>query len=292
MSPTVRRSNRSVLVVCALAMAAFAAAAPLNAQTRAWAFSSYEGAMTSSGRDLGSMSQSTFETAQQRKQKYLDEIQGMLVRNFGKADPEVMKAFAAVPREYYMYNYETGHNMGPSAYEVPAQEWKIGYGSVLTDYLMQAYMTAKAHPKPTDVSLEIGTGSGFQSSILSRIVKKAYTIEIITSLGDKVKNIFAPLGFENVDSRVGDGFFGWPEVEGGFDIILVTAQAPFVPPALLAQLKKGGRMIVPIGQPWKPQYLYIFTKDDQGKVHSQRDVSTLFIPMTGQIQTPPPRPSH
>jgi len=138
--------------------------------------------------------------------------------------------------------------------------------------------------------LEIGTGSGFQSSLLSRIVKKAYTIEIITALGDMVMNIFTPLGLSNVDSRVGDGFFGWPEVEGGFDIILVTAQAPFVPPALLAQLKKGGRMIIPIGQPWKPQFLYIYTKDAQGKVHSQRDVSTLFIPMTGQIQTPPPRP--
>ncbi len=123
-------------------------------------------------------------------------------------------------------------------------------------------------------------------------MKKAYTIEIITSLGDKVKNIFAPLGFENIESRVGDGFFGWPEVEGGFDIILVTAQAPFVPPALLAQLKKGGRMIIPIGQPWKPQFLYMFTKDAQGKVHSQRDVATLFIPMTGQIQTPPPRPAR
>jgi protein-L-isoaspartate(D-aspartate) O-methyltransferase len=69
-----------------------------------------------------------------------------------------------------------------------------------------------------------------------------------------------------------------------------TSGQPFVPPALLAQLKKGGRMIIPIGQPWKPQYLYLFTRDDAGKVHSQRDVSTLFIPMTGQIQTPPPRP--
>ena len=279
-------STAIALVLCTLA------AQTLTAQTRAWQFSSYGSAMSSSGRELGSMSEGTFDTAQERKQKYLDEIRGMLARDFGTVDPAVMQAFAEVPREYYMYNYESGHNMAGSAYEVPAQEWKIGYGSVLTDYIMQAYMTAKAHPKPTDVSLEIGTGSGFQSSILSRIVKQAYTIEIITSLGDKVKNIFSPLGFENIDSRVGDGFYGWPEVEGGFDIILVTAQAPFVPPALLAQLKKGGRMIIPIGQPWKPQYLYIFTKDDAGKVHSQRDVSTLFIPMTGQIQTPPPRPSR
>jgi len=267
-------------------------AMPLGAQQRAWEFPVYENAMRGSGREMGAVDESAFLTAQKRKPKYLDEIRAVLVRNFSTADPAVMKAFAEVPREYYMYNYEAGRNMGQSAYEVPAQEWKIGYGSVLTDYMMQAYMTAKAKPRATDISLEIGTGSGFQSSILSRIVKKAYTIEIITSLGDKVKNIFAPLGFENVESRVGDGFFGWPEAEGGFDIILVTAQAPFVPPALLSQLKKGGRMIIPIGQPWKPQFLYIFTKDAQGKVHSQRDVSTLFIPMTGQIQTPPPRPSR
>ncbi len=248
--------------------------------------------MQESGRQVGSADESAFAAVQARKQKYVDEIKAMLIRNFGEADPAILKAFEEVPREYYMYNYEAGRNMGQSAYEVPAREWKIGYGSVLTDYMMQAYMTAKAKPKATDVSLEMGTGSGFQSSLLSRIVKKAYTIEIITSLGDKVKNIFAPLGFANIESRVGDGFFGWPEVEGGFDIILVTAQAPFVPPALLAQLKKGGRMIIPIGQPWKPQFLYMFTKDAQGKVHSQRDVATLFIPMTGQIQTPPPRPEH
>ena len=275
--------------LCLFAICALAAAS-LGAQT--WNFAAYKNAMTQSGRKLGSMSQGLFESTQQRKQKYLNEIRTMLTRDFGAPDPALMRAFSEVPREYYMYNYETGKNMGQSANEVPAQEWKIGYGSVLTDYIMQAYMTAKSHPKPTDVSLEIGTGSGFQSSILSRIVKKAYTIEIITSLGEKVKNIFTPLGLDNIESRVGDGFYGWPEVEGGFDIILVTAQAPFVPPALLVQLKKGGRMIIPIGQPWKPQYLYIFTKDNAGKVHSQRDVSVLFIPMTGHIQAPPPRPSR
>ncbi len=279
------------LFVCVLLFSS-AGTLSLGAQQRSWQFTAYDSAMQESGRQVGSADEQTFLAVQARKQKYIDEVRAMLLRNFGEADPVILKAFEEVPREYYMYNYEAGRNMGQSAYEVPAQEWKIGYGSVLTDYTMQAYMTAKAKPRPTDVSLEVGTGSGFQSSLLSRIVKKAYTIEIITSLGDKVKNIFAPLGFENIESRVGDGFFGWPEVEGGFDIILVTAQAPFVPPALLAQLKKGGRMIIPIGQPWKPQFLYLFTKDAQGKVHSQRDVATLFIPMTGQIQTPPPRPAR
>jgi protein-L-isoaspartate(D-aspartate) O-methyltransferase len=279
---------KKALILCVFALVAGVSA--FAQQT--WNYAAYSAAIEKSGRRIGALDEGSFLAAQQRKQRYLDDIRAMLVRDFGVADPAVMKAFQDVPREYYMYDYEAERNLGHSAYENPALEWKIGYGSVLTDYVMQAYMSAKCRPKPTDVSLEVGTGSGFQSSILSRIVKKAYTIEIITSLGDKVKNIFTPLGYSNVDSRVGDGFFGWPEVEGGFDIILVTAQAPFVPPALLAQLKKGGRMIIPIGQPWKPQFLYMFTKDAQGKVHSQRDVSTLFIPMTGQIQTPPPRNSR
>ncbi|MGA2974057.1 MAG: protein-L-isoaspartate O-methyltransferase [Spirochaetia bacterium] len=278
---------KKILVKCAIAVIGIT---PLFAQQSAWNYTAYEKAMSESGRRIGAMDEKTFLAVQERKQQSIEEIKAMLRRNFGYVDPSVIKAFEEIPREYFAYNYESERNLGQSAYEVPAREWKIGYGSVLTDYLMQAYMTQRCKPKPTDVSLEIGTGSGFQSSLLSRIVKKAYTIEIITALGDMVMNIFTPLGLSNVDSRVGDGFFGWPEVEGGFDIILVTAQAPFVPPALLAQLKKGGRMIIPIGQPWKPQFLYIYTKDAQGKVHSQRDVSTLFIPMTGQIQTPPPRP--
>jgi len=262
------------------------------AAERRWDYSAYQKAMQASGRQVGGVDEKAFRVAQERKQAFLDQIQAMLARDFGAVDPAVLRAFKEVPREYYMYDYEAERNLAAGAYELPAREWKIGYGSVLTDFVMQAYMTAKCKPKPTDVSLEIGTGSGFQSSLLSRIVKQAYTIEIITNLGDKVRNIFTPLGYTNIVPRVGDGFFGWPEVKDGFDIILVTAQAPFVPPALLAQLKKGGRMIIPIGQPWKPQFLYIFTKDEQGKVHSQRDVSTLFIPMTGEIQTPPPKPTH
>jgi protein-L-isoaspartate(D-aspartate) O-methyltransferase len=282
------KSFRALIISASLLAAVPAVVHP----QQAWNFATYRQALEASGRDIGSVDEKAFQAAADRKQKVLDQIQAMLVRSFGAADPAVMKAVAEVPREYFMYDYEGERNLAGSAYEWPAREWKIGYGSVLTDYIMQAYMTARARPRPTDVSLEVGTGSGFQSSLLSRIVKHAYTIEIITALGDRVKDIFTPLGYSNVSARVGDGTFGWPEVEGGFDIILVTAQAPFVPPALLKQLKPGGRMIVPIGQPWKPQFLYVFTKDAQGKVHSQRDVSTLFIPMTGDIQTPPPRPNR
>ena len=106
-----------------------------GAQQRAWQFTAYDTAMQESGRQVGSADEQAFLAAQERKQKYIDEIKAMLERNFGAADPAILKAFEEVPREYFMYNYEAGRNMGQSAYEIPAQEWKIGYGSVLTDYI-------------------------------------------------------------------------------------------------------------------------------------------------------------
>src|SRR5580698_11139885 len=149
-------------------------------------------------------------------------------------------------------------------------------------------MTQVRKPGPDDVTLEIGTGSGFQSSLLSRIVKQAYSIEIIEPLGKAVGKIFAPLGYDNVQSRVGDGYYGWPEVQGGFDIIIVTCAAQYAPPELFKQLKSGGRMIIPIGQPFKRgQFLYVYTKDAEGKVHSRKDVGVFFIPMTGAMMNRP-----
>ena len=150
-------------------------------------------------------------------------------------------------------------------------------------------MTQVCQPKPGDMTLEIGTGSGFQSALLSRIVKQAYSIEIIEPLGQAVGKIFAPLGYDNVHTRVGDGYYGWPEVAGGFDIIIVTCAAQYAPPDLFKQMKPGGRMIIPIGQPFKRgQVLYVYTKDAEGKIHSRRDMGVFFIPMTGAIEKNPP----
>jgi hypothetical protein len=116
------------------------------------------------------------------------------------------------------------------AYEEESRPWRIGLGSALSDYRGQAYMTQICQPKAGERALEIGTGSGFQVSILSRIVERAYSIEIIEPLGKAVAEIFKPLGYGNIETRIGDGYFGWPEVEGGFDIIIVTCVAQHVPP--------------------------------------------------------------
>jgi protein-L-isoaspartate(D-aspartate) O-methyltransferase len=267
-------SSLLFLIFCAVPLAVFA---------DAWTFSAFGRAMIASGRNIGKLDEGIFQAVQARKPAMIANISNFLKNRLGKPDPLVIKAFREVPREYFMYNYQYDTSSAARAYETPAKDYDVGYGSTLSDYEVQAYMTQLVRPTPTDVCLEIGTGSGFQSALLSRIVKDVYSIEIITSLGEEVDKIYAPIGY-NVHTRVGDGFYGWPEVNDGFDVIMVTCQAAFVPPPLLAQLKPNGRMVIPVGQPWRRQFLYLFTKDAEGKVHSKKEISVLFIPMTGRIQ--------
>jgi protein-L-isoaspartate(D-aspartate) O-methyltransferase len=245
--------------------------------------------MHRSGRPVD-LTDAQFDAIQARKPAALARIEQYLKDHLGAADPAVMAAFREVPREYYHYQYADHRALPGEAYETDPKPWALGYGSALSDYLGQAYMTQICKPTAADVTLEIGTGSGFQSSLLSRIVKHAYSIEIIEPLGHAVGKIFAPLGYNNISSRVGDGYFGWPEVTEGFDIIIVTCAAQYAPPDLFKQLKPNGRMIIPIGQPFKRgQVLYVYTKDAEGKVHSRRDVGVFFIPMTGaMMKTPAP----
>jgi protein-L-isoaspartate(D-aspartate) O-methyltransferase len=239
--------------------------------------------MNASGRPV-SLTEAQFDAIQQRKPAALRHIETYLKERLGEANPAVMAAFSTVPREYFHYIYSEHRATPGDAYEDTPKPWSLGYGSALSDYLGQAYMTQICKPKSEDVTLEIGTGSGFQSALLSRVVKQAYSIEIIEPLGKAVGRIFAPLGYHNVHTRVGDGYYGWPEVQGGFDIIIVTCAAQFAPPDLFKQMKPGGRLVIPIGQPFKRgQVLYVYTKDDTGKIHSKRDIGVFFIPMTGVI---------
>lgn len=285
-----------VVACCALASTAggvlagsLAQASPAPAPQSAWkpgepwSFKAYQEAMRLSGRASG-LDEAGFAQVQARKAQALRDIEQYLKRRFGTADAEVLRAFRELPREYFHYNYQSGRSFASNAYEARPKPWAIGYGSALSDYLGQAYMTQLARPRAGETVLEIGTGSGFQSALLSRMVQEVYSIEIIKPLGDRVSRIQAPLGLGNVHVRVGDGYFGWPEVQGGFDIIMVTCVARYVSPELLRQLKPGGRLIVPIGQPFKRgQVLYVFTKDASGRVHSRKDMGVFFIPMTGRI---------
>ncbi len=244
-------------------------------------------AMRKSGRPTD-LTEEQFQAIQARKPAAMHRIEAYLKEHLGSADPAIMRAFQEVPREYFHYVYPEHRSQSGVAYEDDPKPWALGYGSALSDYLGQAYMTQVCKPQPGETTLEIGTGSGFQSSLLSRIVKRSYSIEIIEPLGQAVGKIFAPLGYDNVQTRVGDGYFGWPEVKGGFDVIIVTCAAQYAPPELFKQLKLGGRMLIPIGQPFKRgQLLYVYTKDDEGKVHSRKDVGVFFIPMTGAMMNRP-----
>jgi protein-L-isoaspartate(D-aspartate) O-methyltransferase len=274
-----------------LTAAALLIGGPASAGAIPWTREAYEEAMRRSGRSV-ELTDAQFDAIQRRKPAVLAHIEHYLAERLGQADPAVMAAFRAVPREYFHYIYSEHRATPGDAYEDTPKPWALGYGSALSDYLGQAYMTQVCKPRPDDVTLEIGTGSGFQSALLSRIVRRAYSIEIIEPLGRAVSRIFAPLGYDNVETRVGDGYYGWPEVTGGFDIIIVTCAAQYAPPDLFRQMKPGGRMVIPIGQPFKRgQVLYVYTKDAEGKIHSKRDMGVFFIPMTGAVmKVPAPKP--
>lgn len=254
--------------------------------TADWTFDAYARAMQESGRRTD-LDAAAFGHVRARRAQVLQQLEAWLQAELGSADAEVMRAFRDVPREYFHYHYSENRSFARDAWDWYPRPWAIGYGSTLSQLLVQAYMTQLVRPRAGETALEIGTGSGFQAAILSRMIRKACSIEIIEPLGTAVGRIFKPLGYHNVETRVGDGYFGWPEEREGFDIIMVTCAAQHVPPELLRQLKPGvGRLVVPVGQPFKgEQFLYLFTKDANGRVRSRRDIGVVFIPMTGRIQT-------
>jgi len=259
------------------------AAAPAKAkEDKGWTYKKYLKAFKKSGR-VSQLTSKEFDRVQERKPAMLKDIRRYLFRKFGYADPRLMKAFEDLPREYFHYDYQAGYDFSRTAYEYPPRTWALGWGSALSDYEGQAYMAQLAHPRKDDTVLEVGTGSGYNISLLSRLVKDAYSIEIIRPLGLGVSHIFKPLGYNNVHTRVGDGYYGWKGV-GGFDIIMFTCVAQFVPPPLFNQLKPGGRIIIPIGQPFKHnQVLYAYRMDKKGRVHSKKYIPVYFIPMKGAM---------
>jgi protein-L-isoaspartate(D-aspartate) O-methyltransferase len=127
--------------------------------------------------------------------------------------------------------------------------------------------------------LEVGTGSGYQAAILSRVAGQVYSIEIIEPLAAKAAGRLR--SYSNVKTRVGDGYYGWREA-GPFDAIVVTAAAGNVPPPLIAQLKPGGRMVIPVGTTFFTQELLLVTKDARGRVRTRSVLPVQFVPLTGE----------
>ncbi|WP_085715239.1 protein-L-isoaspartate(D-aspartate) O-methyltransferase [Pseudomonas sp. B28(2017)] len=185
----------------------------------------------------------------------------------------VMAAMARVPRHRFVPPDEV-----PYAYE--NRPLPIGYGQTISQPYIVALMTDLAQVGPGDVVLEIGTGSGYQAAILAELAQAVYTMEIIEPLAVQAGERLGRLGYAKVRARLGDGYHGWPE-HGPYDAILVTAAASHVPPPLIAQLKAGGRMVIPVGAPFMVQYLLLIEKAGDGSVSTRQVLPVSFVPLVG-----------
>ena len=157
----------------------------------------------------------------------------------------------------------------------------IGFKQTISPPFVVAYMTQTIDPQPEDRVLEIGTGSGFQAAVLSNLVKEVYSIEIVESLGKSAAERLTRLKYDNVKTKIGDGYLGWEEY-APFDKIIVTCSPENVPKPLIEQLKEGGRLLVPLGERYQ-QVFHQFEKKD-GKLEEKTLISTLFVPMTGESE--------
>ncbi|MBI1349061.1 protein-L-isoaspartate(D-aspartate) O-methyltransferase [bacterium] len=189
----------------------------------------------------------------------------------GIRNPRVLESMRTVPRHEFVPLSQKNFAYFDAALA-------IGYKQTISPPFIVAYMTQAIDPQPDDVVLEIGTGSGYQAAILSGLVKDVYTIEIVEQLGKTAEERLDRLGYKNVHVKVGDGYKGWPE-HAPFDKIIVTCSPEDVPLPLVAQLKEGGKMIVPLGERYN-QVFHLFEKK-AGKLTATKLINTLFVPMTG-----------
>lgn len=164
----------------------------------------------------------------------------------------------------------------PYAYE--DRPLPIGYGQTISQPYIVAYMTEVVDPKPHHKVLEIGTGSGYQAAVLSGLVKEVYTIEIVPQLGNAAAARLKSLGFTNVAVKIQDGYYGWA-AHGPYDAIVVTAAAEYIPPALIEQLKDGGKIVIPIGSPFMNQLLMLVEKKGK-KITTKSLMPVVFVPFT------------
>jgi protein-L-isoaspartate(D-aspartate) O-methyltransferase len=186
-------------------------------------------------------------------------------------DPRVLAAMRQIPRHLFV-----PADQQYSAYD--DRPLPIGYDQTISQPYIVALMTELARPKATDRALEVGTGSGYQAAILSKLVAEVYSIEIIEPLAAEAKARLARMGCTNVICRTGDGYGGWAE-KAPFDLIVVTAAPDHVPPPLVAQLKPGGRLVIPVGEVFSVQELLVIEKDANGKTRTEQITPVRFVPL-------------
>ncbi len=157
----------------------------------------------------------------------------------------------------------------------------IGHGQTISQPYIVALMTELAKVDPADVVLEVGTGSGYQAAILSRLARRVYTIEIVEALAREAAGRLERLGFSNVEVKVGDGYKGWP-AHAPFDAIVVTAAPEQIPAPLIEQLAPGGRLVIPVGPRDAVQRLTVVEKNAEGLITKREVTPVRFVPLTGE----------
>lgn len=188
----------------------------------------------------------------------------------------VLAAMAGIPR----------HRFVPDGLESRAYDngpLPIGHGQTISQPYIVALMTELLRPDPDAVILEVGTGSGYQAAVLARLARQVYSLEIVPLLAAAAAQRLQQLGVSNVAVRQGDGYGGWPEY-APYDGIIVTAAAPNVPPPLLQQLRPGGRLVIPVGEPNAEQELLLLEKDARGAISEQLILPVAFVPLTRDTQ--------
>ena len=186
-------------------------------------------------------------------------------------DPRVMAAMGKVSREDFVPPdlQCLAYDNGP----LP-----IGHGQTISQPYIVALMTDLLQPEPEHTVLEVGTGSGYQAAVLSLLVKQVFTMERVAALGEASRVRLQSLGYRNIECCTGNGYAGWPE-HAPYDGIIVTAAASHIPPALVEQLKPGGRLVIPVGLPYMPQELLLVEKDEAGEAHTRDILGVVFVPL-------------
>ena len=187
-------------------------------------------------------------------------------------NPAVLKAMATVPREEFVPD-------GARAVAYVNRPLPIGHGQTISQPFIVALMTHLLEPTAESRVLEIGTGSGYQAAVLARVVDTVHTIEIIPELAEDAAARLKRLGYDNVEVKAGDGWYGWPEA-APFDAIMVTAVGEDVPSKLVEQLRPGGRLVLPIGDDFD-QNLAVVEKAEDGEITMRHVLPVRFVPLTG-----------
>ncbi len=196
------------------------------------------------------------------------------LRGRGITNEAVLRAINDTPRERFVP--EAIHDLAYADHPLP-----IGHGQTISQPYIVAAMTELIHPEPHHVVFEVGTGSGYQAAVLSRLVRDVYTVEIVPALGAQSAKLLADAGYSNVQVQVGDGYAGWPE-HAPFDGIIVTCGAEEIPPPLIEQLKPGGTMVIPVGPFNHVQELMVVKKAPDGTIATESVMAVRFVPMTGE----------